>query len=273
MTPPYRLLALDLDGTLLDRRLEFSPAVRSAVAAALDAGVQVTVATGRMVRTTRPLAAELKLGLPLICYQGAHMQAADGMVLHHTPVAPQYAAEVVQAALEHDLYIQAYIDDELWIQSRRPELDIYLSFSTVPIPVNVVPDLAAMVRESAPTKLLWIAEPPLLERALSEWSARWAGKLSIFRSHDMFGEAAAPDSSKGVALAALAAHLGIPREQVAAIGDRQNDAPMLAWAGLGLAMGDADEYARAAADHLLPPFEQDGAAWGIRHWILGEAAE
>ncbi len=270
MALPYRLLALDLDGTLLDQRLEFSPAVRAAVAAALAAGVQVTLATGRMRRTTQPFADQLNLELPLICYQGAQMRASDGTVLLDTPVAPEYAGEVVQFALERDLYIQAYIDDELWIQARRPELEIYLGFSTVPLPVNVVGDLAAKVRAAAPTKLLWIAEPPLLERTLVEWAERWAGKLSIFRSHHLFAEAVAPESSKGVALAALAAHLGIPQRQVAAIGDRQNDAPMLEWAGLGLAMGNADEYARAAADHMLPPFDQDGAAWGIRHWILGE---
>jgi Cof subfamily protein (haloacid dehalogenase superfamily) len=271
MTLPYRLLALDLDGTLLDQRLVFSPAVRSAVAAALAAGVQVTLATGRMVRTTQPFADQLNIALPLICYQGAHMQARDGTVLQHTPVAPDYASEIVQLAHSRDMYIQAYIDDELWIQAARPELDLYLGFSTVPIPVNLVADLAAKVRESAPTKLLWIAEPPLLEQTLSEWAVRWAGQLSIFRSHHLFGEAAAPDSSKGVALAALARHLGIDQAQVAAIGDRQNDAPMLEWAGLGLAMGNADEYARAAADHMLPAFDQDGAAWGIRRWILGEA--
>lgn len=123
MTLPYRLLALDLDGTLLDQRLEFSLAVRSAVAAALDAGVQVTLATGRMLRTTQPFASALNIELPLICYQGAQIQARDGTRLLHTPVAPEYAGELVQYALERDLYIQAYIDDELWIQDRRPELD------------------------------------------------------------------------------------------------------------------------------------------------------
>lgn len=270
MTLPYRLLALDLDGTLLDRRLVFSPAVRSAVAAALSAGVQVTLATGRMVRTTQPFATELNITLPLICYQGAHIRSADGTVLYNNPVSTQHAAEVVRMAQGRDIYIQAYLDDQLWVQGERPELDVYLSFSTVPLPVNQVDDLVATVSERAPTKLLWIADPPVLEQTLAEWADRWAGTLSIFRSHHLFGEAAAPDSSKGVALAVLAEHLGIPRAQVAAIGDRQNDAPMLEWAGLGLAMGNADEYARAAADHILPSFDADGAAWGIRHWLLNE---
>ncbi|HYF62138.1 MAG TPA: HAD-IIB family hydrolase, partial [Herpetosiphonaceae bacterium] len=184
---PYRLLALDLDGTLLDRRLVFSPAVRAAVAAAQAAGVRVTLATGRMIRTTEPFARELNISEPLICYQGAQVRAADGSLLHHISTPPELAAEVVALAESRDIYIQAYINDEIWIGAHRSEVDEYLSFSTVPIPVTVVPDLAALVRERAPTKLLWIAAPDLLERTLAEWGERWAGRLSIFRSHHRFG--------------------------------------------------------------------------------------
>ena len=142
------------------------------------------------------------------------------------------------------------------------------SYATVPLPVNVEPDLVAMLRETAPTKLLWIADPDLLVLLLEQWSSQFKGRLSIFRSHDRFGEAASPTSSKGVALAHLAESLHIPREQVLAIGDRQNDAPMLEWAGLGLAMGNADEYARAAANEIIPPFAEDGVAYALERWIL-----
>lgn len=267
--PFYRLLALDLDGTLLDQRLEFSSATRSAIADAQAVGVAVTLATGRMERTTRPFADQLGITLPLICYQGAQIRAADGTVLHEDPVPTMCAADLIQHAIEHDFYIQVYYDDALWIQERRPELNEYLGFSLVEIPVHVVPNLADFAREHPPTKLLWIADHATLGHTIADWGERWADKLSIFRSHDRFGEASSPTASKGTALAALAQHLGIERDHVAAIGDRQNDAPMLKWAGLGLAMGNADEYARSAADHVLPSFDDDGAAWGIRHWILG----
>ncbi len=268
MGPAYRLLALDLDGTLIDRSLQFRPAVQAAVAAAQAAGVTVTLATGRMVRTTRPFADQLNITSPLICYQGAHVQALSGEVIYDNPLDGALAAQIVQLAAARDIYIQAYINDELYIAAERPEADEYRSFSTVPLPVHAVGDLAAWVRTNPPTKLLWIAAPELLLETLDRWGAQFQGQASIFRSHDRFGEAAAPDSSKGVALAVLAAQLGIPRAQVMAIGDRQNDAPMLQWAGLGLAMGDADEHARSAADAVLPPFAEDGVAWAIQRWIL-----
>ena len=134
--------------------------------------------------------------------------------------------------------------------------------------MNIEPDLAEFVRENPPTKLLWICEPAILEPLLAECAQTYTGRLSVFRSHDRFGEAANPHSSKGVALAKLAEALDIPQAQVMAIGDRQNDAPMLEWAGLGLAMGDADDYAREAADEQLPSYSEDGAAIAIERWIL-----
>lgn len=270
MTPKYRLLALDLDGTLLDSRLEPSAATRAAIADAQAAGVHVTIATGRMIRTAQPFADMLQITTPLITYQGAHVQTADGTVLYDNPLPADLAAEVVELALAEGLYIQAYIDDELWIVERSPEVEEYLGFSLVDIPVNIAPNLVEIVRQKPVTKLVWITDPTELERTMQEWGARWKGRLEIFRSHDHFGEAAAIGSSKGVGLAVLAEHLGIPQAEVAAIGDRENDASMLVWAGFGMAMGNADRFALAAANHVLPALSDDGAAYGIRHFVLGE---
>jgi hydroxymethylpyrimidine pyrophosphatase-like HAD family hydrolase len=83
-----------------------------------------------------------------------------------------------------------------------------------------------------------------------------------------FGIDIMPPSSKSQALSWLATSLGIPREQIAALGDGRNDVDMLAWAGLGIAIGDGDPEAKAAADLIAPPFSQDGAAWAIERHIL-----
>jgi hypothetical protein len=74
--------------------------------------------------------------------------------------------------------------------------------------------------------------------------------------------------SKGHALATLAARYGIARHEVMAIGDHDNDVDMIAWAGIGVAMGDASSQVKAAADHIAPPLAQEGAAWAIEHFIL-----
>jgi hydroxymethylpyrimidine pyrophosphatase-like HAD family hydrolase len=88
------------------------------------------------------------------------------------------------------------------------------------------------------------------------------------RSHSLFGELTALGISKGSALAALAARMGIAREQVVAIGDHENDLPMIEWAGLGLAMGNAIPAARALADAVIPSVQEAGVAWAIERYIL-----
>jgi hypothetical protein len=81
-------------------------------------------------------------------------------------------------------------------------------------------------------------------------------------------EITAPNVSKGQALDTLAAYYNIPQSEVMAIGDQDNDVEMIAWAGLGIAMGNASPRAKAAADYIAPPLEEEGAAWAIEHFIL-----
>ncbi len=95
-------------------------------------------------------------------------------------------------------------------------------------------------------------------------------RLAVLRSHALFGELTAPGVSKGAALKTLAARLGIPREQVVAIGDHENDLQMIAWAGLGLAMGNAIPAVREAADAIIPTVEEAGVAWAIKRYLLSE---
>jgi hydroxymethylpyrimidine pyrophosphatase-like HAD family hydrolase len=135
--------------------------------------------------------------------------------------------------------------------------------------VVIDPALATMARAQPPTKLLFVADSSIVEHETARLAAHFAGRLSAVRSHALFGELTALGISKGAALATLAARLGIAREQVIAIGDHENDLPMIEWAGLGLAMGNAIPAARAAADAVIPPVDEAGVAWAINRYILG----
>jgi hydroxymethylpyrimidine pyrophosphatase-like HAD family hydrolase len=112
----------------------------------------------------------------------------------------------------------------------------------------------------------------VVEREIAGLTARFANRLSVVRSHAIFGELTALGVSKGAALAALAERLHVPREQVIAIGDHENELPMIEWAGLGLAMGNAVAPVREAADAVIPPVTESGVAWAIERYILGNGA-
>ena len=267
----YRLVALDLDGTVMERDLIIPDAVREAVGEARARGIQVTLATGRMFAATTPFASALGIDAPLICYQGALIRdPRSGAVLAHTGMPADEAAEAAALLLAADVFVIAYVEERLCIAARGPELDYYLQFHPEGAEVVVAPDLPALLRATPPTKILFIADSAVVEQELARLGIHFAQRLVVTRSHERFGEVTAPGISKGVALARLAAHLDIPREQVVAIGDQENDLPMIAWAGLGLAMGNAIPAVKETAAAILPTVREAGVAWGIRRYVLAE---
>ncbi len=228
--------------------LVIPPAVKEAIAEAQAASVHVTLATGRMYGATVPFARQLGIRAPLI-YQGALIRDPHSdEVLLATNMPGDEAAEAVRLLLDRDIFVLAYIDERLHIADSGAELDHYLSLHPEGAEIVVANDLPATVRAAAPTKLLFIAEPPLVTDELIRWGAHFADRLIVTRSHQYYGELTAPGIGKGLALQIRAAHLGVPQEATLAIGDQENDLSMLAWAGLGLAIGNAAPVVRAAAD-------------------------
>jgi Cof subfamily protein (haloacid dehalogenase superfamily) len=264
----YRLLALDLDGTVMESDLVIHERVLAGVAGLQARGVHVTIATGRMFAAALPFAERMGVRGPIICYQGALLRdTRTGEVLEHDTMPPAPAAEAVEVLLADDVFVIAYIDERLCIAERRPELDRYLRWHPEGAEVVVEPALARLVVERPPTKLLFVAEPPVVSAELEKLAPRFEGRLTTTRSHPLFGELTALGVSKGRALEALAARLGVPRAEVVAIGDQENDLSMIAWAGLGLAMGNAVPSVLAAADAVLPPVGEAGVAWAIETYF------
>lgn len=266
---PYRLLALDLDGTIVHHDLGIDQQVRTAIAKAQAAGVIVTLATGRMFGAAMPFAHTLNIHQPLICYQGAVIRdAPSGHIRYAVTMPGDATAQAVQLLLDRDIFVVAYIDEVLHIAQRRPELDLYLSYHPEGAEVRLCDDLPAVVTHHPATKLLFVAQPEIVGPTLAFLHTQVGDRLVTTRSHQLFGELTAMGVNKGRALAELAQQLGIAQCDVAAIGDQENDLDMVQWAGLGLAMGNAIAPLKAVADHIIPSIDEAGVAWAIEHLIL-----
>jgi Cof subfamily protein (haloacid dehalogenase superfamily) len=262
----YKLLACDLDGTLMDETFTFTPRVKAAVALAMARGVAVTIATGRAYPSTLPFAQELGITLPLICTQGGLVQdPVTGQVLHQTVMPFTLAHEIIALSQQHNWHLTLYVDDQIYLTGLQHPRTFYDRLFSLPL--RVVSDLPAAVTRP-PAKFIIIAAPEQADAIVPQLRERFAGRLRIVRSHRNFVEGNPPDASKGQALARLAARLRIPQSQTAAIGDNDNDADMVAWAGLGLAMGNAHPDLKAVADVVLPPVKKDGVAVAIEKYIL-----
>ncbi len=260
-------MALDVDDTILDRSLVFSPRTRAAVRDVIDAGFMVTLSTGRMFQSALPYARELGIDLPLICYQGALVKdPVSGEVLFHQPVPLEAARQVIQIVRRWGLHINAYVDDNLYVERATPEAERYVRIARVSL--HVVGDLLAFLK-APPTKLVVVSDEPTTDKVIGELRAVFGETLYITESLPMFCEIAHPRCNKGTALEMLATHLGVAREEVVAIGDGLNDLEMVEWAGLGVAMGNAPLELKSAAGMVTRTVQEDGAAQALEEIFLG----
>jgi Cof subfamily protein (haloacid dehalogenase superfamily) len=265
----YRLLAVDLDGTIVDGDLQISARVRAALLQAQDAAVHVTLASGRPPGQVLALAKDLSIHEPIICHQGAVVKHPDTLAVYfHHGVPVHLAREFIDLARDHGWSLCMFLDDQLYAECFTPAVRFFAEFSPIPEGLQVVEDLHSVLGH-APTKLIVIVEAEQGAAVDAILQARFAGTLHVARSFPRFVEVTSLAASKGQALAALANLLNVSQHQTVAIGDNDNDADMVAWAGLGVAMGNASPKVKAVADYVAPTIEADGAAEAVERFILG----
>jgi Cof subfamily protein (haloacid dehalogenase superfamily) len=252
--PAFRpaLVAADLDGTLIARDLSWAEGLPEALAALERVGVRPVVCTGRMLQSARRVAARLGVTRgPVVCYQGALVADLEtGEWLRHVPMDGEAAAEVVRHVAQIGRQLNAYIDDRLYVERITKWARRYAEH--VEVGIDTVPDMAAEVVRRPPTKLVLVTSAEDVDDILAGLQERWRGRLYVVRSQPEYIEFVDASVSKSGALAWLCERLGVAAEQVATLGDGMNDVDMLEWAGLGVAVEEAAEAVRAAADLVVP---------------------
>ncbi len=263
-----RLVALDLDGTLVGEDLIVRPRVREAIGAAQAQGVAVTIVTGRMFAATKPFVRSLAIGGPIVCYQGAAIfDAATGSVLRETPVRQEVTRDTLQWAHDHGVHAQCYADDTLYVEQINRFSRRYTTLARVE-PV-VVPSLRGAFAERPTIKIVLVDDPDRSEQHLVAMQALLGNRAYITRSHVDFVEVLDPGVNKGEALAFVAARHGVALEQTLAIGDAWNDVPLLEAAAVGVAMGSGPPELLNRADHVVADVAHDGVAEAIERYVLG----
>jgi len=240
----YRLLAVDLDGTLISGDLQLDPRDVEAVQFAEAAGVRVVACTGRPFPGALPWVRKLGIRSPLVCYQGAQVRTPAGEMLLDHGVPHDLAMEVILFCRGRDLHVQAYRDDKLIVERDRPEAEQYARHAGMQ--VHVVGDLDQAMSATTP-KLVIVAPSDAVERTLPEVRRRWESRLYVATSLPTYIEITNPDADKRQALSWLCRRFGIPEEQTVAVGDGRNDIPMIEWAGRGYAVKGAQPEVVAAA--------------------------
>ena len=265
----YKLLALDLDDTLLNESYVISPRNIKAIRAIVQKGMKVTIATGRMFRSTLPHARKLEVELPLITYHGALIKnACSGEVLKHYPLPYDTALEILQLGEKMDFHVNFYFDDRLFIKEENENTKYYQQIAS--IPVESVGELSHFMLEQhmQPTKLTIINQDGRMDQLQHMLRDKFMQQLSIVLSRPHFLEITNRQATKGQALRFLAGKEGILAEEIVAMGDSYNDIDMLQYAGLGVAVANAPQEVKNAADHITAANTDDGVALFLEQHFL-----
>ena len=271
-----RMIAMDLDGTALQNdRCSFSPRLNAALEEAHKRGITIAIITGRQFAMLPPAVQNHPVWetYAVLCNGGQIRRMCSGEILYEKNISREALRQLLKLSRKLEIPIEFSVDSVLHLT--RKSLDQQQGMKHLDFHVNtilknhgrVVPSLEPLL-EMAVEKCNLPYIPPHLHKQAEELlkeisvSAVWSSATSMEITH--------PDARKGIALEALCELLDIPVENTMALGDSGNDESMLKKAGLGIAMGNAPDFVKAAADAVSETNENDGAAIAIERYALNK---
>ena len=269
----YKLLVLDVDGTLLNDEREISKRTLAALLKVQQMGVRIVLASGRPTYGLMPLAKTLELGNYggfVLSYNGCQIiKAQNGEILFERRINPEMLPYLEKKARKNGFAIFTYHDDTLITDSPDNE---YIKNEALLNNLKIIrEDEFSTAIDFAPCKCMLVSDK---EKALigleQHWEKRLAGTLDAFRSEPYFLEVVPCGVNKANTLGALLEHLGVTLEEVIAVGDGVCDVTMLQLAGMGVAMGHSQDSVKVCADYVTASNEEDGVALAVEKLILAE---
>lgn len=269
---PIRMIALDLDGTLLSSDRSISSRNRQALRAAHKKGIEIVLASGRMTPAMEDAAAQLELDVHLVSYNGAAVcspHANKRERLFHQPLPAAVARDLFAIARERRYQVNFYHNDVIVSEDAphlRPHIDVYRSRTQSPF--RFVERLDDYLHES-PTKLLFVVDPAVRNPLSEELEEKFGTRATVVRTDPEYLEFLNTNVDKGRGVERLAQMLNIPLHSIMAMGDGENDVTMLRSVGFGVAVANAGAPAKSAAkagtqnDH-----NNDAVAEAIERWVL-----
>jgi len=262
----YKLLAADMDGTLLNSDSIITQRTREALFRAIENGVLFVPSTGRPMSGMRAILSAFDFDLPMILFNGAQaVTAKTGRVLFSQGLDFQCAEVIFAQGAGRGYPIVAWAGERLFVSCENEAITEYRRKSGAAL--HVAADMEPL-RPLGVTKMLWIIPPGDGPRCCAEMEALLGGRVNCHTSCPHLMEFVDAGASKGLALAAIGAAYGIAREEMIAVGDGWNDVSMLEYAGLGVAMGNAPEEIKAICQHVTLGNDEDGVAAVIERYLL-----
>lgn len=266
----YKLVALDMDGTLLREDKTISDRTKKAIKDARKMGTTVVLATGRPIEGVRKVLKELDMLTEkdyVLSYNGALVQkTSDKKVISKVALSGKDALELYKLSKELGVNIHAFSEN---LGLVTPKMSKYTEVEAEinDIEVKVI-DMNTIKEDDVIIKIMMIDEPEILGPAFDKLPKEIFEKYTVVRSTPYFLEFLNKEANKGVGVELLANHLGVKQDEIITMGDAGNDKHMIEYAGLGVAMGNAFDEIKEIANYITDTNENDGVAKTIEKFIL-----
>lgn len=267
--PPIRLLISDVDGTLVRKDKTVSDATVAAVGRLREAGVGFTLISARPLTGVQAIVQRLGVDLPVGAYNGGVIARPDGTVLSAERLDAATAREALRR-FDLDWVTTWVFADGRWHTRSTDTPHNASEIVTAAQPPTVVADFSDLADRI--DKIVAVSdEEPRLAELEAQTQEALSGRATVARSQTYYLDVTAPDADKGHGVTELARAVGVPLEQVAVVGDGRNDVSMFKVAGLSIAVDNASDEVKKAADHVTASNGDDGVAQAIDRYVLPAA--
>ena len=268
----YKLLVIDIDGTLINRYGDISAENSEALALARNSGIQVSLSTGRSLKSSLRIIDQLSLDSYHIFFDGALVSSPDpAEEIYAQPINNAVVRQMIEFAHSQDIDLELYSATHYFAERETWSTEAHRRFFGVEPTMG---SFAGLWEQERIIKGALVVTTPREEARAESFGNHFADSLHFSQvkiptyPDVTFINILAPDTSKGKALQALALHLGVSLDEVVAVGDGKNDISLLSTAGLGIAMGNAHEEVKKVADHITLDVAQDGLAAAIKRFLV-----
>lgn len=266
----YKLIAVDLDGTLANSNKEISPRSRYALLEAQAKGKRVIIASGRHPLGVYPVARDLMLerygGFIMSFNGGKIIDCQTGQTVAGKLFPKEFLGDIVSVMKDTNINLITFDDKKIYADNKVNDYT-YIERDVLKTDMVTVSDFVAEIKFDI-HKILLAGEPDELDRCQDKLRKRYDGLLEIYKSAPYFMELMPFGVSKGAMLHKLLERLGISREELVAFGDNYNDLTMIGYAGMGVAMGNAETELKRIANFVCETNDEDGVAKFIERYIL-----
>lgn len=268
----YKVLALDIDGTLTNSEKKITERTRTAIRNAAQHGVKIVIASGRPVQGIWGFAEQLDLkeldGYILSFNGGRLISCRTGEIIHDVKLPLQYLPEIYELSKQYGVNLMSYEGDNLITEEPEDEF-LAIEARINGLGIKKVDNLSEYI-DFPINKCLMLGEGDYLAKVEKKVHAALSDRLDVYRSEPFFLEILPKGVDKAKALEGLLDKLGCDRTELMACGDGYNDLTMIRYAGMGVAMANARDEVKAEADYVTLSNDEDGVAAAIEKFILKE---